>query len=87
MNDTKTVTCSFTLDRDIYDAYKSIVVKNHENVKGNLIRYMRSVIQFETPNPETIEAIREVEMMKNNPGNYKTYNSFDEILAELDEDE
>lgn len=30
MADTKTVTCSFTLDRETYDAYKNIVTKNHE---------------------------------------------------------
>lgn len=38
MADTKTVTCSFTLDRETYDAYKNIVTKNHENVKGNLLK-------------------------------------------------
>ena len=27
MGDTKTVTCSFTLDRETYDAYKNIVTK------------------------------------------------------------
>ncbi len=30
-----TVTCSFVVDRDIYNAYKSIVSRNGENVKGN----------------------------------------------------
>lgn len=39
-----TITCSFTVDRELYDNYKSVVVKNHENVKGNLIRYMQRVI-------------------------------------------
>ena len=34
---TNKITCSFTVDRDIYNAYKSIVVKGGENVKGNLI--------------------------------------------------
>ena len=47
---TNKVTCSFTVDRDIYNAYKSIVVKGGENVKGNLIRYMLNVINYETPN-------------------------------------
>lgn len=31
----------------IYNAYKSIVVKGGENVKGNLIRYMLNVINYE----------------------------------------
>ena len=37
-----TVTCSFIMDRDIYNAYKSIVVMNGENVKENLVKYMNS---------------------------------------------
>ncbi len=78
-----TVTCSFTMDRDIYNSYKSIVTKNGENVKGNLVRYMMNVIRFETPNAETIQAIEEVEKLKSDP-NKKTYNSFSDILQELD---
>ena len=37
----------------------------------------------EIPNAETIEALKEVEELKKNP-NKKTYNSFSEILEELD---
>ena len=58
------ITCSFTVDRDIYNAYKSIVVKGGENVKGNLIRYMLNVINYETSNVDTISAIKEVEELK-----------------------
>ena len=77
-----TVICSFTMDRDVYNAYKSIVVRCGENVKGNLVRYMQSVIQYETPNAETIAAIEEVQRLKADP-NKKTYSSFAEILEEL----
>ena len=76
------VTCSFTLERDLYNAYKSVVVRNGENVKGNLIKYMKNVIQYETPNAETIEAIEEIQRLKKDP-NKKTYASFDEILMEM----
>ena len=79
---TNTVTCSFTMDRDIYNAYKSIVVRGGENVKGNIVRYMQSVIQYETPNAETIAAIEEVERLKADP-NKKTYNSFADLLEDL----
>ena len=85
MKNSKTVTCSFTLDRDIYNAYKGIVVRNNENVKENLIKYMLDVIKYETPNAETIEAIEEVERLKKDP-NKKTYNSFSEILAEIEDE-
>lgn len=64
---TNKITCLFTVDRDIYNAYKSIVVKGGENVKGNLIRYMLNVINYETPNADTISAIKEVEELKKNP--------------------
>ena len=79
-----TVTCSFTMDRDIYNAYKSIITRNGENVKGNIVRYMKSVIHYEVPNAETIAAIEEVKELKKNP-NKKTYSSFAELLEELDE--
>ncbi len=79
-----TVTCSFVLDRDVYNAYKSIVSRNGENVKGNIVRYMKSVIQYDTPNADTILAIREVQALKND-ANKKAYSSFSEILEELDE--
>lgn len=82
----KTVTCSFILDRDIYNAYKSIVSKHGENVKGNIVRYMQSVIQYDNPNAETILAIQEVQALKKDP-NKKVYSSFSEVLEELDKDE
>lgn len=81
-----TVTCSFTMDRDVYNAYKSIVASYWENVKGNIVRYMKSVIMYETPNAETIQAIKEVQELKKNP-HKKSYSSFSEILAEMEEDD
>ena len=78
-----TVTCSFTMDRDIYNAYKSIVAREGENVKSNIIRYMKNVILYDTPNAETIAAIEEVQKLKDNPDK-KTYNSFSELLENLD---
>ena len=54
MEKSKTVTCSFTMDRDIYNAYKGIVSSNGENVKGNLVRYMMNVIRYETPDSEKV---------------------------------
>jgi hypothetical protein len=78
-----TVTCSFVMDRDTYNAFKSIVVRNGENVKGSIVRFMQTVIQYETPNAETIAAIKEVQALKNNPSK-KTYGSFAELLEDID---
>lgn len=83
MKNQETVTCSFTLDRETYNAYKSIVARNGENVKGNIVRYMRSVINYETPNAETIEAMEEVKRLKADP-HKKTYGSFSEIMREIE---
>lgn len=83
MSTANNVTCSFVLDRDLYNAFKSIVVKNGENVKGNLVRYMQSVIEYDTPNAETIEAIKEVQEMKKNPTAYKGYSSAEEMMGDI----
>lgn len=83
---TNTVTCSFVMDRDVYNAFKSIVSKHGENVKGNIVRYMQSVIQYDTPNADTILAIQEVQQLKKD-SNKKIYHSFSEVLEELDGDE
>lgn len=83
MNKSNSVTCSFTMDRDIYNAYKSVVSAYGENVKGNLVRYMKNVIKYEIPNAETIEAIEDVRKLKENP-NKKTYSNFSDLMKEID---
>ena len=74
------------MNRDVYNAFKSIVSRQGENVKGNIVRYMESVIRYDTPNADTILAIKEVERLKKDP-NKKIYSSFSEVLEELEEDE
>lgn len=81
-----TVTCSFVMDRDIYNTFKSIISRQGENVKGNIVKYMESVIRYDNPNADTILAIREVERLKKDP-NKKVYKSFSEVLEELEDDE
>ncbi len=83
----KTVTCSFQMDRDIYNQYKSIISANGENVKGNIVRYMMNVIDLKTPNAETILAIQEVQEMKKNPAAYKSYDTVDELFEDILNDE
>lgn len=83
-NDTNNfITCSFTVDKSTYNEYKSIVAKNGENVKGNLVRYMKQVIQYDSPNAETILAFKEVQTLKEEPEK-KTYGSFSEIVREIE---
>lgn len=40
--------------------------------------------KYETPNFDTIAAIKEVMEIKKNPGLYKAYDSFEELLGDLD---
>ena len=54
-----------------------------------VIREHRIPFELKTdiPNAETIAAIKEVEDMKAHPEKYKKYNSFEEIMAELNTEE
>lgn len=83
MNKSNTVTCSFSMDREVYNAFKSIISRNGENVKGNIVRYMQNVVQYEIPNAETIVAIEEVQKMKADPTIGKTYNNVEEMMRDL----
>lgn len=83
MNKSNTVTCSFSMDREVYNAFKSIIIRNGENVKGNIIKYMQNVINYEIPNAETIAAIEEVQKMKSDPTIGKTYHNIDEMMRDL----
>ena len=83
MKNNNTVTCSFSMDRDDYNAFKSIITGNGENVKGNIVRYMQSVIDYGIPNAETIAAIEEVQKMKSDPKIGKTYNTVDEMMRDF----
>ncbi len=80
-----TVTCSFVMDRDVYNTYKSIIAGYGQSVKSNIIEHMQNVINYGIPNAETIAAIKEVEELEKDP-NKKVYNSFDELLEELDDE-
>lgn len=83
MNKSNTVTCSFSMDREVYNAFKSIIIRNGDNVKGNIIKYMQNVINYEIPNAETIAAIEEVQKMKSDPTIGKTYHNIDEMMRDL----
>ena len=42
-------------------------------------------VSRDIPNKETIEAFREVEEMKKHPENVKSYNSFSDLLSEVEQ--
>ena len=41
------VTCSFKMNRNLYNQYKSIITRSGKNVKGDLVQYMQGVIDDE----------------------------------------
>ncbi len=62
------------------------------NMSSAINMFLRSAIMHngipfevkrQTPNEETKAALGEYEEMKKNPGKYKRYDSFDEILDEV----
>lgn len=79
-----TVAVNFSMNRELYNEYKQLVLDGGENVKGNLVRYMQSVVHYQMTNPSTIAAIEEVERLKKDP-NKKTYGSFAEAMEDLGE--
>lgn len=83
MSNSSTVTCSFTMDRDTYNEYKSTVVRRGENVKGNLINHMLREIKRSKPNAETIAAIKEAERIADDP-NVPAYSNIDDLRAALE---
>lgn len=78
-----TITCSFTVDKDLYETYKSIVSAEGKYVKGDLVKHMVDVIKSEIPNAETLEAIKEVKKMKENSSLGKVYSNSDEMFADI----
>ena len=71
------------MNRDLYNQYKSIIVRNGRNVKGDIVRYMQTVIASEAPNLETLDALKEVEMMKADPTLGKSYTDVDKMMEDL----
>ena len=83
MNKNDKVTCTFVKDRTNYNANKSEIANCRESVKASLVKFMKNAIQYETPNAETIEAIKEVEAMKKDPSIGTTYKSVDEMIGDI----
>ncbi len=84
MNGTKTVTFSFAVNEQLYDAYETALVIHGEAIKNNFINYVKDLVEEDESSEGLIEAIREVEEMEKNPHLYKSYSCFAEILEELE---
>lgn len=83
MNKSKTVTCSFVLDSDLYEAYREAISRKGDNMEADLMRHMLRVVGRYEPNDETLEALEEVRKMKEDPSLGKGYKDVDEMMREL----
>ena len=49
-----------------------------------LYQFLKNFIPIsETPNEETLEAVKEIEEMRKHPENYRSYDSFEEMVSDI----
>lgn len=65
------------------DLSTAINIFLRQSIRENCIPF---VIQREVPNADTVAAMKEAEEMANNPSSYKRYNSFSDLLREVESD-
>lgn len=89
------ISTSISLDADVkakaqalfaelgMDLSTAINVFLRQSIRENSIPF---VIQRDVPNADTIAAMKEAKEMEKNPGSYKRYSSFSELLSEVEAD-
>ncbi len=82
--ETNHVDCCFSIDENIFNAFKTIVASKGQTVEQNLENYMKSVIYHKNLNYGTLLAFEESELSKKEAYN-KVYNSFSDILKKLED--
>ena len=65
------------------DLSTAINIFLRQSIRENCIPF---VIQREVPNADTVAAMKEAEEMEKNPSSYKRYNSFSDLLREVESD-
>ncbi|MBR7085480.1 MAG: hypothetical protein IKI37_09960 [Oscillospiraceae bacterium] len=50
------VTISFKVDSELYKEYSDLVKDLHQNVKGNIIRYISECVKFQTADISELSA-------------------------------
>ena len=89
------VSTSISLDADVkakaqelfadlgLDLSSAVNIFLRQSIRENGIPF---AIQRDVPNADTVAAMREAEEMAKNPGKYKSYCSFSELLDEVERD-
>lgn len=82
----KMITCTINIDKNIYDAVKTIAPEHGYSVEEVIVNYLYLVAQYGTTNINTIIAMQEAEALRDDP-NAKTYSSIEELLEALKVDD
>lgn len=56
MANSKEVTVSFKMDAELYKDYSELVKNLHQNVKGNIIRYISECVKFQNADISELSA-------------------------------
>lgn len=56
MANSKEVTVSFKMEAELYKEYSNLVKDLHQNVKGNIIRYISECVKFTTADISELSA-------------------------------
>lgn len=87
-----TTNINVRIDADLKKSAEALFNDLGLNMSSAITMFLKSAISHDgipfevkrmTPNAETIAALAEYDAMKKNPGNYKRYGSFDDIMEEV----
>ena len=90
-----TTNINIRVDTELKQSAEALFEDLGLNMSSAVTMFLKTAVRYEgipfeikrsTPNAETRAALAEADEMKNNPGKYKRYGSFDEVIAEVKTD-
>jgi DNA-damage-inducible protein J len=88
----ETTNINVRVDRELKQSAEALFADLGLNMSSAITMFLRSAVSHDgipfevkrvTPNAETKAALAEYSEMKKNPGQYKRYSSFDELMDEV----
>jgi DNA-damage-inducible protein J len=88
----ETTNINVRVDRELKQSAEALFADLGLNMSSAITMFLRSAVSHDgipfevkrvTPNAETKAALAEYREMKKNPGQYKRYSSFDELMDEM----
>ena len=87
-----TTNINVRIDTDLKQSAEALFNDLDLNMSSAITMFLKSAVSHDgipfevkrmTPNAETIAALAEYDAMKKNPGSYKRYGSFDDVMDEV----